>query len=717
MNNLTDLEETQQGVLSVDLDDATFLKNTNALIKDYQDYYKDAERDVFTRRKKNKQYLLGKQTKTLKLKKYQAPYLDNVLYEGQSYLVPLAMSRMPDLAVKATNASDTRATDIADELTKVVETDIKSRMYKRVIALAFKHLPIYFTGVIKAYWNPEKGRYGDYDFCTIVPDQIAFDPHVPNNDTSQMLFVGEKVKYSVQEWVMRFPKKEQELYQHLKDKTLFNEKIDENTQEGMNMKIEGWEIHFTHYQKNGNKYEKQECIGWICKDLVMDKMKTPNWDWEGDTQYFDYTQNYITPDKIKSDMASYVQDPTQAPQYMGNTTYRNYFDSAQKPYFFMGYDQYGESPLDATSTIEQSIILQENLDKRGRQVTDMLDKAHGKHVFSGLEGMKKKDVEEMDLNNPDQDIFVKGDVTKVHSFIPNEQPSAQMINDKNEMRERIFGKIGTNSAVRGEMNTDTAATNNQIAREADFTRTDNLVDDTINAAAEWMAHWIMQFMFLRYKPENFQRILGEKAEEVYNAIKNDTVRDGLIVTISASGTDKANAQKNATEMAKMKLTDPLTYYKDMGLSDPEGRAKKLMIFLSNPAQYIEQYLSSPDDSNISAQMGAKLNGQSPQAMMDIAQIEQGQIPPTPEVIDPLYVTTFSTFMQSPEVEQLIQQYGDQFKQQLMQFAQEVVQKGQGSQTPAIGENNGPSPIQPAQNPNPTDTSQMPTTPPAVNGTS
>ena len=60
--------------------------------------------------------------------------------------------------------------------------------------------------------------------------------------------------------------------------------------------------------------------------------------------------------------------------------------------------------------------------------------------------------------------------------------------------------------------------------------------------------------------------------------------------IKASGTDKLKAQNNALEMAKMQLTEPLSFFQDMGLDDAEGRTIKLLLFKSNPQAYAKNFL-------------------------------------------------------------------------------------------------------------------------------
>jgi hypothetical protein len=153
------------------------------------------------------------------------------------------------------------------------------------------------------------------------------------------------------------------------------------------------------------------------------------------------------------------------------------------------------------------------------------------------------------------------------------------------------------TAVRGQIQSDVATTN-QIAREADYTRADDLVEDTINAASEWMAMWALQFIKLRYTEAHFRKILGNKGSATFLKISRDQVSDGVEVRIKSSGTDKVRIQKTASDMAALKLIDPLNYYKDMNLSDPEGRTEMLLTFNTDPATYLTKYVLKLPDTQV-----------------------------------------------------------------------------------------------------------------------
>ena len=62
------------------------------------------------------------------------------------------------------------------------------------------------------------------------------------------------------------------------------------------------------------------------------------------------------------------------------------------------------------------------------------------------------------------------------------------------------------------------------------------------------------------------------------------------VMIKASGTDKIKRQNNAMNMAKMQMTDPLSFFEDMGMDDPEGRAAKLITFKTDMPLYSAEFV-------------------------------------------------------------------------------------------------------------------------------
>lgn len=658
-----------QDPLSLDIDDDKFADVIQKRIEASKKYF-DEQKHLKDRVEKNEKYYFGRQIKPEEMKNYEGKWLDNVIWESEKNIKAVALSKLPDLIVKpGSDVEDSKSA--AEQLSKVVDTDIKRRERRQVLALAFKHLPVYFRGVIKYRWDPEIGENGDYIFEVVHPKHIVVDHTSPSNDQKDMDFIAQELELSIKEAIMRFPDKKAEIIEAAKKDGVQADEKGDVPEAQMATKVKVWEIWFTWYDKTENgEYERVEGVAWKYHNKILKKIKNPNWDWKGQKRTFKYDVE-LKEEEVRDvtiPMAEGMMQgemvPGEIPGLRTETFYNNYFESPEKPFIFINSELWGDSPIDETSRVEQLVLMQYTLDNRGKTIAEKLTQRI-KHVFSKEGGLKAEDIEEMDLNNPDEDILVDGDVNKVHSSIPPEMPTAQEMKDYEDTRNRMFAKAGT-FATRGEVQTD-VATSNQIAREADFTRADDLVEETINYAAEKMARAVLQMIKLRYTEDHYARILGDDGKVVFQRVHRDMVEDGMEVQVTASGTDKIKAERRAMDMAKLQLIDPFTFYKDIGASDPKGRTEKLMLFMSSPEQYMAQVVMGLKDTN---QMATALNGPGggQQAMMDIQMMTQGQMPPVPQNVDAEYLDTLTEFMQSPEFQAL----PPEVQAQIGQFAQQIL---------------------------------------------
>lgn len=619
--------------LSLEVDNAKLLTFVKKYIKESRTFFKE-EKKIDKRRATNERFYFGNQvdpsSRSYKglvaertLKTYEKPYSDNVIKEGEDILRPLILSRLPELIIKPGVEGDENSRSSAEAITKVVNNALTSREMKKVLTRAFRHHPVYFTGVIKYRWNPQKGRMGDIDFEVIHPKNILVDHTATENNEAYMKIIVHFVEKSLKEWIMLFPNKKEVLIDYARQKGKINNLNEEAL--AVNLKIpEVWfdwlESAIDEKSEEDPQFEVYSGVMWYADrgqgsaDDVLDKRKNPNWDWEGEEKLF--FNNRPVPDELLPQIAMMG---FEIPGIERQTIYRNFFGRPRKPFIFLGYEQWGQQPYDETTRIEENLLLQENYDTRGMQITKMIDDARGKHAFSSMSGLKRESVEEMDLDNPDEDLFIDGDLRQVHSFISKEQPSSQMFEDLSRTRERIMAKIHVSAPTRGEIVTSTATTN-QIARESDFTVADDIADDMVNEVATQMGEALLHMMKLRYTPEHFTAVLGSAGDTQHQNFTEDVIEDGMEVEISASGTDKLRAERQAKEEAQLGLIDPITYYQDTGRHDPEGRFEKLFLFQSNPELYFKKFVEGQDVPDIaeSVMFGAQ------QRMQEAGVPPQGQ---------------------------------------------------------------------------------------------
>ena len=562
--------------LSLDIDDKILVQTIDNRIKDSENFY-ETKKNLSARRKKLRDYMFGQQLDEKQLRYYNARYIDNIPYESMGTIKPIAMSRMPDLTVKPASQTE-ESKQVGVEMTRLMNSDVRKRENRSVLGLAFRHWPVYFISAIKVIWNNEKN---DYEFKVVHPENLVLDHTASNNDPNNMNYIAETVEMTLKEAIMTFPDKEEELLMKC------GLTVDKRTEKSMATPIKIQEVWFKWPTKVQNKWEMVSGVMWKFKDLLLKKMKNPYWDWEGEPRLYVKEagkKRAPTDEELRTMMFNEVQSEKY---------YYNYFSDPQFPYIFMGYDQWGEMPLDETSPIEQIIPLQDNVNKRGRQISDMNDRAKGKHIFSTEGGIEKKTIEEMDMNNPDEDILVEGKVSEVHSFIPGTPAPAQLYKEQEQERQKAFAKMKTHSTTRGEKTTDVATTN-QILKESDYGGIDDMVNETINPAAERMAQWAMQMIRLFYTVTHMKKILGPDGEVTWMSVNRDLVEDGMEAVVSASGVDKMQRKREAFERARMKLTDPLSFYEDTDVPDPLQRTEKLMTFMLAPELYMQKYVMKRD---------------------------------------------------------------------------------------------------------------------------
>jgi hypothetical protein len=643
----------EQDALKLNLEDSKLVEVIDDRIKKSREYFTD--KDLYERRAKNLEYYLGQQIKKMesekKLKNHHARYQDNIIYEAELTLKPIALSRIPDLVVHPGNDTP-QSKEVADTLSDHLNTDLRKMENRFVLGRAYRHRPIYFTGVIKYRWDPAKGKNGDYVFECIHPDNIDVDETATSNDTSLMDWVAHHYPISLKEAFMKFPQKKNELTKELglSEKDLESEKK-------LATKIKISEVWFKWFEESKDemtgesKWEMINGVVWKFKTVILNKMKNPNWDWEGEKRLFKYDESRKKQDVSEDEMRQSFLSGFPLEGVQSEQVFRNHLDQPEFPFIFIGYDQLGMMPYDETSRIEQNIYLQDNVNKRGKQISEMADRTVGKDVFSTDSGLTKADIQKLDKSDPDQDILIKGKLNEVYMHIPGDQPTVALFEEQKLNRERAFAKAGAHATTRGERESDETATGRQILREADYGKQDDEVQETINYAAVKMANAAMQLMKLRYTEEHLKRSKGKDGSVAFHSLTRDMIDDGMEVEVSASGVDKLRRKEEAFERAQLKMTDPLSFFEDTEASDPKGRTERLMWFTVDPNAYMSKYVLDVDPNN-PQEMGEALNGTqgqpNEQVLMDIAMLSQGGMPTPPNPLDPGYIEALTAFMSTPD---------------------------------------------------------------------
>lgn len=627
--------------LEISISDKKLLEYVKNLEKLGKDHYSSKEINLKKRRKENEKYLFGRQLRGKKLKKWQSSFIDNVIGEAEGMLKSIAVSRMPDIIAK-TDPNDREKEKVGKLLTKAFDDEIKRRETKKKLGIMFKHQPTYFIAAMKYRWDVRKEKIGKTVFDVILPEQVVPDHTATSGNPDEMMYIIHYVTKTGKEWSMLFPNKEDDIKDFIeKNSVIEGNKVDDEVL--LSQKLTLPEVWFDWFDKaedfdseTNPKFEFMSGVTWRLGEKILGKVKNPNWDYEGhDVAVLD--GRAITPEEMQQIVLSGIEPGN----FEVRKVFNNYFEFPKKPFIFMTYEQFMKGVMDETSRIEQSRKLQESYDDVEQTVDYFVKNHKGKNVFGKRSGLKKKDISKLDMENPNQDLIVGGDPNVTHKFIQPNMPPAEMFIHIRRRRDRIFAKHGTHGAVRGEIESK-VATNTQISREGDFTKADDIVDETILHVATEMARAKLHMMKLRWTPEHWKKLVGNDAEFLEFRIDNDVIDDGIEVEVYASTVDKLKAERNAKELAQLQLIDPLTYFEDIGMPDPEKRTERLLDFNDPELQlslYRKKHLEGKTMEEIAAevlpataatpagptQLASPPAGPSPQDTTQIATQPQGSV--------------------------------------------------------------------------------------------
>lgn len=550
--------------LSLPVEDNDLIYIIDKRINDDDAYYRNTLK-LDKRSEEMRNFWIGNQIDEAAFANWQVPYKDNIIWQNLEQRIAIAAGRMPDIIV--TPADDTNEKrDSAKEFERVLDLKVRNEVMKRIIKDGLRHLHLSLKGAIKVRWDRNRSENGDFLFELVRPGRYGVDhtATIPHDgftaDNCELIY--EWLEEPVGVIAAKFPDKRDELFKQLG--------IIRGTTRQMIAKIRYLEVWFTWYDKEGKIYEG---TAWKYQNLILGKMKNPYWDWEG------YEKNSET--KMNEDGTPVVE-----------TFYRNHFDRPRKPYILFSYQSLGEGPYDATSAVEQAIPLQKTVNKRGRQITEIGDRAVPKIAFSGL--YISKEQARRVTNDPDEHIWVQSaqDIRQAVQSIPANQPSPVLYTDLAGNRAQIDSKFATNSTTRGEEVPQESGISKQITREGNLVVSDDIASVVVERVVYEAANWATQMMKVNYTEKHLVKNMGQDGEMLFKELTQDAIDDGIMVNVKASSVDKAQKRADALQLAARKGVDPYNLLVDMDYPNPKERTKQLIFFLTGGDDGYARYLDS-----------------------------------------------------------------------------------------------------------------------------
>lgn len=553
-NDFTNTDPLEQGVvieapeLNTGLSDVELNRIVDARIAESKSAYELLRLDE--RRKTNENFWSGKQYNTDEMT--GLPYVDNVIQDNTEKRIAMAAGKMPDIIVVPGDGS-LQGRQNTNVIERVLDIDISNKEKKRLVKNGLRHNHIYFVGIQKASWNPNKGDFGDYEFNLCDPRKVLLSHTgtIPEDGftTDNCDLILEVVEEPVAVVLAKFPGKAQQLKELLGSS--------DGSRLATTMKYqEGW---YTYYNTQG---EILEGVFWRFNHLVLRNIKNP---------YFDFTgyQRVLYGQDGQPQQNQFGQVQTQQ-------VFRNFFDRPRKPYILYSYTNLGRSPMDDTTAIEQAIPLQRNLNKTGKQIRDISDGITNKYAFNNA---ISQDQARLVTANPKEPIWMDNDnpINQSVANFQNAGPPAVLFQELIQTRQQIDSKFSVHNLNQASQQRESGVSK-QITRENDLVTTDDISEIVTERVIEETASWALQFMKLMYVDAHFKSKMGKDGQVIQELIQRDMIDDGISVTVRGSVADKQTARNQAINLGTSGAIDPMTMFEEMDAPNPKERTERLLKF-------------------------------------------------------------------------------------------------------------------------------------------
>lgn len=590
--NFTELYQEPTNFESLDLtmdDDQLDKMLINSLEAD-RDHWNQKPWNLTESDIKNTAFLLGDQLDDKEFLRSDTKYVDNRLFSSVRAILSYATGQLAKPEITPSKG---------DEIFLKGAQDIGSALYQHAsdekvdakVRAAVLNLITRKRGYLKLRFDPNIGLNGDIVTEICNPEDIIIDRYAGYLQNPKKIY--HRIRCTIEELCARFPDKKQQI--------MDTYSIRRGVYSQVSKMVTYFECWFT-YTGEDNKPAEGVCWFIAEKHLILDKMKNPNWVYEGGDK--------------KEKEANITSIPP-------------------KPFVVFNYINTGHSYIDETCLVEQARPLQIMLNKRLRQIGENADYVNGRWIAS------KKSFSQEDARN----LINKGaktvalvddaDVTKSMMNVAPNQLGAWVENTVMDSRNEIDGMMGTPSQFKGaEPDTqDTLGRDMMVKQQAGA-----LQDDLVRAISVGMEEYyklLLQMMRVYYTDDYYFQTQGGDGKYEFILINGDKLDSNVKVSVETDSTlplDKAMIRSTAMTLWQTgNAIDYKTLMEDLGLPNPDVRAERYYTANMDPMGY----LASIKQEDVNAE-----------AESDIDLLIANKVPEEKDDYDQAYFDYFNKFMAS-----------------------------------------------------------------------
>jgi len=487
----------------------------------------------------------------------KAQIIDNRIFMSVETIIPMVAARTPEPEI-AGELENTLRENLIKMLTIFYE--VKSKV-KQKLQNIVRHAMIYRIGVWKYRWDE------GFVLETVKPKKMGFDPRA--TETKNCEFMYEELEDNLENLWAKFPKKAKELKDmYGADKGKKKIKY-----------VEFW---------GGNG----EWVVWKLGHILLDKKKNPN---------FDYGS--ATPDEFTG----------ETPQS------KNIFKKPQFPYLLLRIFNLGDQIYDDTTLIEQAIPLQDGINKRKCQISDLIEE-NKKVIVVSSNAMSKEEAQK--LVNKYGMILIwldRGNIQDVQ--VIGGQVDMAMYQDMAHSIAEVDNIMGTHSTTRGERGENETLGGRKLLTASDYGRTETIVENV---------EQLMEDLYNAYlhmiKVYGLEDVSFSNGTETVKITPEDIPNNIMVMVKKGSSlpVDKASRADMTMKLAQFGMVDPPTMFEELGFGKEDERTKRLYQWLAMTGKINPQAVAGMNEPQGGEQQKAQ---QLQQVQQAVSSPEFQQMPP------------------------------------------------------------------------------------------
>ena len=454
----------------------------------------------------NLEYYHGNQTELHEIKgRKDSKAVENRQFMAVETMIPIATSRLPDIEVYPGDTDDEVAQMTATDLQDILNYQNERTGLQADAERFLRDMLLKRYGVWKKVWDKESD-----DVARIVIDPRRIRVPRFGRSVDELAFLIEDVEMS-----------------YNKIKSEFGEAIAEKVRAE---KVEHSEFKYRLATFTVKEVWTNEFVVRRAGSIIISKERNPLYDFDNKD--------------------------------------KNHFLHAKKPYIIKSLFETEESIIGDTDYIQVTKNIQDNINKRKRQIEDVVSKTANPILMIDSNAMSEEQV--ANITNEAGFIFYgdgAADGTKIRFENPGALPNDVFL-DLEGSRSAFDNIWGIHSTTRGERQGKETLGGRQLLRQADLGRID-AVARQLERAVDEDAEWNVQLMKMFYNEKRVFTILGEDGVRFIKDFTGEKIGK-IRMRVTPGSTlpkDEITQRQEAIELWTQKALGVRTLYKRLKMSN------------------------------------------------------------------------------------------------------------------------------------------------------